>query len=276
MLDKIQPQPAGELSRRTLLLKLIAHRFSLLDNDPNFGSDNDRFYSTGQTALEYLKTTGQYRRQFELCLKNFDGHTADSFNENYITALRKLYQNHVMKLGKSLILFSQRHINLKKYLTVDFKDFEIDSTFFETLIRGLSNQYGQDVLHLEYQPWNCQLVRIHESSLNTIERIEGKLRVIGQFACLGEVISFLKIRIGLFGHYTHKILVDDLDELINHLLIESNTGNINPIQKKKAIDELVKVAALKYEVLDNPIYLINSQTYKAAIRHRIKSFMNRN
>lgn len=88
-------------------------------------------------------------------------------------------------------------------------------------------------------------------------------------------ISFLEVRIGLHGKYTFKLLVDDLDELINDFLIDSSNGHINKVKAKKPVDELVKEAAGKYEILNAPTYLVNPEAYKSILKHRIKSTLKK-
>ena len=271
MKHKIPATRFDSLSKRDLLLKLTADRFSKLSNDLNFESDIKRYQATSITAIAYLKETNQYRRQLQLCLKNFAGRTAETFRPEFISAVKKLYQQHLINLGRGVIEFSEQKVNRKKFLDLDFNGAEINNAHFSGILENLFNEYGEGVLNLDYAPWRCKVARIHNCSKDTMSRLEGKLRTIGQFGCLDDAISFLEIRIGLHGKYTFKVLVNDLDELINDLLIDSSNGHINKVKAQKPIDELVKEAAGKYEVLNSPTYLVNPKAYKSILKHRIKS-----
>jgi len=270
MASQILAITGDSLSNRDLLLKLTLDHFARLRKQ-NFESDSNRYLATNITAIAYLKETNQYRRQLQLCLKNFAGRTAESFRPEYVSAVRKLYQEHLINLGRAVIAFAERNIQHKKTLDLDLTAATITNQHFLGILESLFNEYGQDVLQMDYQPWTCRIARIHDTSKDTINRLEGKLRTIGQFACLEEAISFLEIRIGLHGKYTYKLLVDNLDELIADFLIDSSNGQINRIKAGKPIDELVREAAGKYEILNSPNYLINPEAYKSILRHRIKS-----
>lgn len=270
MASQIPVLTGDSISNRDLLLKLTLDHFAKLRKQ-NFESDSSRYLATSITAVAYLKETRQYRRQLQLCLKNFAGRTAESFRPEYISAVRKLYQEHLINLGRAVIAFAERNIQHKKTLDLDFTGATMTNQHFLGILESLFNEYGQDHLQMDYQPWTCRIARIHDSSKDTINRLEGKLRSIGQFACLEEAISFLEIRIGLHGKYTYKLLVDNLDELIADFLIDSSNGQINRVKARKPIDELVREASGKYEILNAPNYLINPESYKSILRHRIKS-----
>ena len=271
MEHKIPATKFDSFSKRDLLLKLTADRFSKLSNNLNFESDIKRYQATSITAIAYLKETNQYRKQLQLCLKNFAGRTAKTFHPEFISAVRKLYQEHLINLGRSVIEFSEQKVNRKKILDLDFSGAEISNLHFSGILENLFNEYGEGILNLEYAPWTCRMARIYNCSKDTMNRIEGKLRTIGQFGCLEDAISFLEIRIGLHGRYTFKLLVDDLDELISDFLIDSSNGHINKVKAQKPVDELVKEAAGKYEILNAPNYLVNPEAYKSILKHRIKS-----
>ncbi|TYP93516.1 hypothetical protein LX73_1221 [Fodinibius salinus] len=270
MKHKIPATRFDSLSKRDLLLKLTADRFSKLSNDLNFESDIKRYQATSITALAYLKETNQYRRQLQLCLKNFAGRTAETFRPEFISAVRKLYQEHLINLGRSVIEFSEQKVNRKKFLDIDFSS-AVVNPHFSGILENLFNEYGENVLNLDHAPWRCRMARIYNCSKDTMTRLEGKLRTIGQFGCLDDAISFLEVRIGLHGKYTFKVLVDNLDELINDFLIDSSNGHINKVKAQKSVDELVKEAARKYEILNSPNYLVNPAAYKSILKHRIKS-----
>lgn len=276
MPEKVNVLTGNHLSKRELLLKLTADRFSKLNNNQNFDSDQARYLSTSITAVEYLKETGQYRKQLQLCLKNFSGRTADTFRSEFVTAVRTLYRDHLVNLGQGVMDFVGNSVKRKKTLDLDFTGYTISNKHFSIILETLFNEYGENVLNLEYHPWTCRIARIHDCSKDTITRLEGKLRTIGQFACLEEAISFLEIRIGLHGKYTFKILVDSLDELIGDFLIDSSNGQINKVKAKKPVEELVKEAANKYEILNVPTYLVNPESYKSVLRHRIKATLKKN
>ncbi|MDR8392962.1 hypothetical protein NC796_17530 [Aliifodinibius sp. S!AR15-10] len=227
------------------------------------------------TAIEFLKETQQYRKQLQICLKNFSGRTAETFRPDFVEALRTLYQDHLIYLGKAMLEFAEGKINHKKTLDVYFSEGTKTNPHYSQLIESLSNTYGEEVLKMKDHPWTCRRARIPDCSKDIMNRLEGKLRIIGQFACLEDAISFLNIRIGLHGKYTYKSLVGNLDELIQDFLIDSSTGDINQVKAQQPVDELVREAANKYEVLNAPIYLVNPEAYKSILRHRIKTTLKK-
>ncbi|MDR8390426.1 hypothetical protein NC796_04680 [Aliifodinibius sp. S!AR15-10] len=275
MPEKVPVISRNTFPKRDLLLKLIADRLAKLRNDRNFGSDNERYLYTRITAVAYLKETGQYRRQLQGCLKNFSGRTAETFRPEFVSAVRTLYRDHLLNLGRSVIEFSEQKVNRRKILDLDFSGAEISNPHFSGILESLFNEYGEVVLNLDYAPWTCRMARIYNCSKDTMNRLEGKLRIIGQFGCLDEAISFLEVRIGLHGKYTFKVLVDNLDELINDFLIDSSNGLVNNVKAQQPLDELVKEAAGKYEILNAPTYLVNPAAYKSILKHRIKATLKK-
>jgi hypothetical protein len=127
------------LSKRDLLLKLTADRFSKLSNDLNFESDINRYHATSITAIAYLKETNQYRKQLQLCLKNFAGRTSETFQPEFISAVRKLYQQHLINLGRSVIEFSEQKVNRKKMLDLDFNNADISNHHYSDNLENLVN-----------------------------------------------------------------------------------------------------------------------------------------
>jgi hypothetical protein len=275
MPEKVPVLSSNNLPKRDLLLKLIADRLAKLPSDLNFTSDHERIVATRITAVEYLKETGQYRKQLQLCLKNFSGRTTETFRPEFAAAVRTLYHDHLLTLGRSLIGFAGQKVNRRKPVDIDFTGADLTNPHFSGLLERLFNEYGEGILHLDYTPWTCRMARIYNCSKDTMKRLEGKLRSIGQFGCIDDAISFLELRIGLHGKYTFKLLVDDLDELISDFLIDSSNGHVNNVKARKPIDELVKEAAGKYEVLNAPTYLVNQEAYKSILKHRIKATLKK-
>lgn len=190
MRHKISAIRFNSLSNRDVLLKLTANRFSNLSSNLNFESDEDRALATNITAIEYLKETSQYRRQLQVCLKNFAGRTAETFRPEFVSAVRKLYQEHLINLGHSIIEFSEQKVNRKKTLDLDFRGSEISNPHFSGILENLFNEYGEGVLSLDHAPWSCRIARIYNCSKDTLNRLEGKLRTIGQFGCLDDNFIF--------------------------------------------------------------------------------------
>jgi len=275
MPEKVPMLSPDALPKRDLLLKLIADRFAKLPADLNFATDHDRMISTRITAIEYLKETGQYRKQLQLCLKNFSGRTADTFRPEYTAAVRTLYHDHLLNLSRNMIAFAEQKVNRRKTVDLDFTGADLSNPHFSGILENLFNAYGEGVLHLDRVPWTCRMARIYHCSKDTMNRLEGKLRTMGQFGCIEDAISFLEIRIGLHGKYTFKLLVDNLDELINDFLIDGSNGHINKVKARRPIDELVKEAAGKYEILNAPTYLVNPEAYKSILKHRIRATLKK-
>jgi len=276
MPEKVPVLSIDDLPKRDLLLKLIADRFAKLPADLNFATDQERMVATRITAIEYLKETGQYRKQLQLCLKNFSGRTTDTFRPEFVAAVRTLYHDHLLNLSRNVIAFAEQKINRRHPVDLDLTGADLSNSHFSGILQNLFNEYGEDVLHLNHAPWTCGMVRIYNCSKDTMNRLEGKLRTMGQFGCLEDAISFLEVRIGLHGKYTFKLLVDNLDELIDDFLIDRSNGLVNKVKACQPLDELVKEAAGKYEILNAPTYLVNPEAYKAILRHRIKATLKIN
>jgi len=272
---KVPVLSTDALPKRDLLLKLIADRFAKLPADLNVATDQDRMVTTRITALEYLKETGQYRKQLQGCLKNFSGRTTDTFRPEFAASVRTLYHDHLLNLSRNVIAFAEQKVNRRKVVDLDFTGSDLANLHFSVILQNLFNEYGEDVLQLDHAPWTCRMARIYNCSKDTMNRLEGKLRTMGQFGCIDEAISFLELRIGLHGKYTYKLLVDNLDELIDDFLIDSSNGFVNNVKARRPIDELVKEAAAKYEILNAPTYLVNPGAYKSILKHRIRATLKK-
>ncbi|MCG2587784.1 hypothetical protein [Rhodohalobacter sulfatireducens] len=264
-----------EIRLKTLMNELVREKQFFDTND-----ERARALKPGRLAKEYLKYTGQYLRQFELCLKTFDGKTTEEFTDENRTAIIKLYEDHVIEIGKDLKSFASDSINTNKLIILDFTEVEkkIDSSNRDEY--GFFLWYGFDVLDKSEELYSsdneiCQKMRIYNCSDTSINRLEGKLRDIGKFACIYEAINFVQNHINLNGKYRFRKLVSNLDELFNDFLVDKSKNEINSKKAEEEINELVKEAFKKYEVLDNPKYLIDKNAYKSALRSKFESKLER-
>ena len=82
------------------------------------------------------------------------------------------------------------------------------------------------------------------------------------------------MRIGLYNKYNYKKLVNDLDELINEFLFDSN-GEIIKSKANKETKTLVTRAIRNYEIINKPKYLIDRNAFRSALSKKIKKILNR-
>lgn len=274
MIDKIKVQGCDRGSIRQLWLKIIMHAFSE-DLKNEYRSDRGRYLSTGDVAIQYLKLTDQYRRQFQLCLKTFNGSTANDFDDEFISAVKTIYEDYLVDLGQDIMTFAETNINQRKQIDLNFNGYEFPGDPITGILRGLFFKYGSEVLNEQENPGHCKIARISDSSKKSTDNFEGKLRKIGQYACIDDAITFIKLRIGLHKTYSYKILVDDLDELVRHFLINSSNNEINKVKAQKPTRELVDEAVNSYEILNKPKYLIDKNAYRVAVAKKIDNKLAR-
>ena len=67
----------------------------------------------------------------------------------------------------------------------------------------------------------------------------------------------------------------DLDALIDEMLIVKEQNIVNPVKAKQSTDELVDEAVSGYEILSNPVYLLDENGFRNAVRNKIKRKLHR-
>lgn len=259
-----------EIRLKTIMNELIRGKQFFDTND-----EKARGLKPGRIAKEYLKYTGQFLRQFELCLKTFHGKKADDFTEEKRSTIIKVYEDYIIKKGEALKSFALDSINKNKLVILDFTELEkkIDSTNRDEY--GFFLWYSFDVLDKSEELKNneteyCQKMRIYSTSDTAINTLEGKLRKLGKFSCIYEAIELISTHINLNDKYRFRKLVKDLDELYNDFLIDNSKKEKNKILADKDFDELVDDAVDNYEVLNQPKYLIDKNSYRAAVRKKFE------
>ena len=266
----------NEISKHEFLLNLLLQKFSDLNRNKEPKERKESALEVGDLAVEYLKKTDQFRDQFNLCLKTFDGSDSSSFDSDFQNSIKELYKDHVARLGDEILSFSFENIhsdnfreyNFKSVYVITFK--ELFQEYFVRYVETVDEHFGKD-------PFDVQRLRLKTASKTTFKTLEGKLRTIGQFAAIEEAISFIKIRIGLHKDkkYVHKILVEDLDELINKMLINTSTNEINKVKAQEETKDLVKEGMRRFEVLNRPKYIVDDNLYRTALTKKIDGVLNR-
>jgi hypothetical protein len=277
MIQRIQASNNKKYSKEDLfLITLIDYLANLQKNDSRFVAEESMVNKVTKYALAYLGATNQYRKQFQLCLKMFDGKNVEQFTDDFKISTIKIFDDYLDNLVDDLIGYAKENINEKKSLDLNFQGVEVANDSFHRLLQDKFTHYGTKILQNHPRPHTCRKARINYSSKTTRDRIESKLRKIGKYGSIHQAIEFIEIRIGLHGKYKYKQLVNGLDELKNDFLIFSFKNEIKSSVKQKTTEELVKEAYNKYEVVNCPQYLIDKNAYKTALRKKINSTLNRN
>lgn len=262
-------------SFREIRLKALMQTLSLGKQSYDFNDERSWHLKPGRLAIRYLKLTGQFRGPLEVCLKTFNGETDNTLTKERKEGRIKLYEEISIAEGNKIRSYAAEKINKKDIIILDFADIEkkIDSTNREQfdffIWRGfdvLDN--SQELIHDE-KGYPLQS-RINNSAPTYIDKLEGKLREIGKYACIYEAIEFVSTRINVNGEYHFRKIVQDLEELYNDFLVDRSKNEKNKIRAEKDIDELVDEAIKEYEVLNQPKYLFDKNSYRAAVRKKFE------
>ena len=276
MIEKVNPLDNTYFTYDELFLGvLIDHLSTLEKNSSRFVGEKTIPQKVSEYTLQYLKLSGEYRSQFELCLKMFDGKTKEEFTEDFIESVKVLFERYVEDLVGDVIQFAKENINTKKQVDLDFNGVSVNNGAFNELLHDKFSEYGSKILLNHRQPYKCRIARINFSSPTTRKKMKGKLRKLGQYALINEAIDFIKIRVGLFGEFKYKNLVDSLDDLAADFLINSSTNKVKKSKAKLSTKKLIKEAISKYEVYNSPKYLIDQNTFQEALRKKIESTLKR-
>lgn len=260
---------------KEIRLKTLMQSFALGEEYPVIASGDERYLQMGRSAIRYLKSQNEYRPVLEMCLKKFDRVKKEEFGKKQKNEQVSIYKEIVVNLGKEIQQFAAENLNRRKAVILDFSQLEKQIYSANREKYDFYLWYGFDVLEkpqelLESPHDKPQKLRIFSSSKANLNRLEGKVRKIAKFACIDEAFKIIQRHINLQGQYTFRKMVDDLDELLENLIIDSSSGMINSHAVSKGIDALVDEALSKYEVVSKPEYLINSNAYRSAIRKKLK------
>ena len=276
MIEKVNPLDNTYFTYDELFLGVFIDYLSKVEKGSSqFVGEKTINEKVSEYTLQYLKQSGEYRSQFELCLKMFDGKTKEEFTKDFIESVKVLFEKYVEDLVKDIIQFAKENINTKKQVDLDFNGVSVNNGTLKQLLHDKFSEYGSKVLLNHRQPYKCRIARISFSSPTTRKKMKGKLRKLGKYAVIDEAIDFIKIRMGLFGEFKYKNLVDSLDDLAADFLINSSTSKIKTSKAKLSTKKLIKEAVNKYEVYNSPKYLIDQNTFQEALRKKIESTLKR-
>lgn len=267
-----------EVPFKKFLLNFLMQKFSDYESSTDPKIRQERAREIGKLTIDYLKATKQHNRQFELCIKTFDGSDSTSFDSDFEESIKILYQDHVEDLADNLIQFSKDNIHPSNFRIFEIGLYEPQS--FERLYREYFFKYidseSKNGVGIG-DPLYIRRVRIGKTTDTALNLLEGKLRTIGQFTCINDAIRFIKVRIGINkdNKYKFKSLVNDLDELIDNLLINSSTNEINKVKAQEDVTDLVKEGMREYEVTSKPKYLIDRNLFRTALTKKIDNLLNR-
>lgn len=276
MIEKVDPLDNDYFTFDELFLGvLIDHLANIDPNSSKFVNEKSISTSVSDAVIEYLKESNEYRTQFELCLKMFDGKTKKEFSTDFIESVKVLFSKYVDELVDEVIQFAKENINSKKQVDLDFNGVSVNNRVFKKLLHEKFTKYGSEVLLNHRQPYKCRMARINFSSPTTRDKMKGKLRKLGKYTVINEAIDFIKVRVGLFGEFKYKKLVDSLDDLATDYLINSYTDQLKKSKAKLSTKKLIKDAVKNYEVYNSPKYLIDQNAFKEALRNKINSTLKR-
>jgi len=261
---------------RTHWLKVVANIIAE-DPRPNLLDewDKERVWRIFKLSEHYFKAIDRYEPLFEKSLRDLDGFKRGEFDAARIDAILEIYQQQIEAIAKGTTEFCKESINRLNVETLYFKSTDLTDPIILSYLRSdFVNKVlvFEEARELRSNQHEITLFGVSRTNLN---RLEGKLGKFLRYATIDEAIEHAR-RIGeIKGVYRYKKRVLNLDALIDEMLIVKEQNIVNPLKAKQTTDELVDEAVNGYEILSNPVYLLDENSFRNAVRNKIKRKLHR-
>ncbi|NBC26029.1 MAG: hypothetical protein GVY08_04155 [Bacteroidetes bacterium] len=261
---------------KTHWLKVVANSIAE-DPRPNRLDEweSERIWRIFRVSSHYFKAVDRYESLFEKSLKDLDGFKRGDFDDSRVDAILEIYRLQISAIANDTTQFCKESINRLNIETLNFKSVELsDSIILSYLRTDFVNKiaaYEED-RELRNNQHEITLFGVSRTNLN---RLEGKLGKFLRYATIDEAIEHARRVAEIKGGYRFKKRVKDLDALIDEMLIVKEQNIVNPVKAKQTTDELVDEAVNGYEILSNPVYLLDENSFRNAVRNKIKRKLHR-
>jgi len=258
---------------RTHWLKVVANCIAE-DPRPNLLDDWDkeRIWRIFKLSEHYFKAVDRYEPLFEKCLRVLDGFKEGEFDSSRVEAIIEIYQQQIEKIAQDIIQFCKVSINRLHIETLQVDRSECSDSL---VISYLLTDFVNKVPVFEETGKNQDKITLFGVSRTNLNRLEGKLGKFLRYATIDEAIEHARRIAEIKGVYRFKKRVMDLDALIDEMLIVKEQNIVNPVKAKQSTDELVDEAVSGYEILSNPVYLLDENGFRNAVRNKIKRKLHR-
>jgi hypothetical protein len=261
---------------RTHWLKVVVNCIAE-DPRPNLLDDWDRerIWRILKLSEHYFKAVDRYESLFEKSLRDLDGFKQGEFDSLRVEAIIEIYQQQIKMIAQDITQFCKASINQLNVETLQFDRSECSDSI---IISYLRTDFVNKVPVFEEmgEPGkNQDKITIFGVSRTNLNRLEGKLGKFLRYATIDEAIEHARRIAEIKGMYRFKKRVMDLDALIDEMLIVKEQNIVNPIKAKQSTDELVDEAVSGYEILSNPVYLLDENGFRNAVRNKIKRKLHR-
>lgn len=261
---------------KTHWLKVVANSIAE-DPRPNLLDEweSERVWRIFKLSGHYFKAIDRYESLFEKSLKDLDGFKRGDFDDSRVDAILEIYRLQISAIANDTTQFCKESINRLNIETLNFKSAELsDSTILSYLRTDFVNKIAlfEEAREIRNDQQEITLFGVSRTNLN---RLEGKLGKFLRYAMIDEAIEHARRIAEIKGVYRFKKRVMDLDALIDELLIVKEQNIVNPVKAKQSTDELVNEAVSGYEILSNPVYLLDENSFRNAVRNKIKRKLHR-
>jgi len=257
-------------------LKVVAN---ILAEDPRPNRldewENERIWRIFKLSKHYFKAVDRYEILFEKSLRDLNGFKRGEFDDSRVDAMLEIYRQQIAAIATDMTEFCKTSINRLTIETLNFKSADIsDPMIISHLRRDFVNKAA---VFEEAGEWrnNQHEITFFGVSRTNLNRLEGKLGKFLRYATIDEAIEHARRVAEIKGVYRFKKRIKDLDALIDEMLIVKEQNIVNPIKAKQSTDELVDEAVSGYEILSNPVYLLDENSFRNAVRNKIKRKLHR-
>lgn len=260
----------------TRWLKVVANSIAE-DPRPNLLDEweNERIWRIFKQSEHYFKAVDRYEPLFEKSLRDLDGFKRGEFDDSRVDAILEIYRQQISAIAADTTDFCKTSINRLKIETLNFESAELsDPMIISHLQRDFVNKAAalEEAGEWRSNQFEITLFGVSRTNLN---RLEGKLGKFLRYATIDQAIEHARRIAEIKGVYRFKKRVKDLDALIDEMLIVKEQNIVNPIKAKQSMDELVDEAVCGYEILSNPVYLLDENSFRNAVRNKIKRKLHR-
>ncbi|MCH8550083.1 MAG: hypothetical protein LAT80_14525 [Balneolaceae bacterium] len=261
---------------KTHWLKVVANSIAE-DPRPNLLDEweSERIWRIFRVSSHYFKAVDRYESLFEKSLKDLDGFKRGEFDDSRVDAILEIYRLQISAFANDTTEFCKAAVNQLNIETLNFESAELSDPMIISHLR--SDFVNKATAFEETGGWrnNQHEITLFGVSRTNLNRLEGKLGKFLRYATIDEAIEHARRVAEIKGVYRFKKRIKDLDALIDEMLIVKEQNIVNPVKAKQTTDELVDEAVNGYEILSNPVYLLDENSFRNAVRNKIKRKLHR-
>jgi hypothetical protein len=251
----------------------------------------DRNYLAKTSIIQYLQETNQYLGCYNKLLRKIDRQISNKAKQRELEQCQKRLTYEYNEALKDLFNFVEQEINTNKKLDLYFHKqndlgnyipSKIHYKYLGTLLKEKFQEYRSNISNKTDLSSNYRIARINFSSDTTRTNFERKCRNLGKVQPIQKAITFIEKqkKLNEDGKYHHKIVLRNLDELVNDFLFNEDHELKEDIKKrekqeKNFVSILVEEATKMYHIYENKKYLYDQHAFKQVLRARFKKILEK-